>query len=1019
MTKTAVEKLSARDDSEVNREHQVLYRKFRPRQFADVVGQDHIINTLQRKIVERKVGHAFLFVGPRGCGKTTTARLLAMASNCENLSSEGEPCGTCATCNSIVSGSGAIGLHELDAASNRGIGEMKALIDTMGQGSVARKKVYIIDEALALDTPIPTPSGWTTMGDIVPGDYVLGTGGYPVKVVRATEIAEGRPCYRVTFSDGTSVVADENHKWMVEPRKGTSGNNVSPARVMTTGEMFIRSSGNQYRLPKVNAIDLPEVELSVDPYLMGRWLGDGSSGQPHITAMTSQVDPLVNELRLMGENVNVIKSGDTETVSRISIGGGDKELFSDRMKALDVFYDKHIPDIYLRASLKQRLALVQGLMDSDGHIVKDGYGNCTFINTNEKIVDGMVEVLRSLGYHPKAKVREDKRVGVKGQHKDLWKVTFRGNPDLMPFRTRHTEYVTVPRKELRKSIVSIESVDSVPVRCIEVDAEDHLFLAGVGMAVTHNCHMLTKEASNALLKTLEEPPADTLIILATTEANKVLDTIQSRATRYNFKLIDAKTMTGLVKDVVDATGMDIGDEGIAEVVRRGHGSPRDTLTALEGYGGDEAGDDVHSFVPAIASALARRDSGALVIGIAEAINSGVDVADLTRTLLSHWRNCLLALEAPGALDLDKKEVDSLAKQAKEIKANRIVRLMNVTAEALGNMNSSGDSRILLETTLLQVSQPTASDSLEGIYDRFDDVFDILDDLTRIVKQNKPASNAVDWPPADKKEKVETVEPAPAPEPVKEEKVIESEPAPEQEESVTEPDEVTSDDTIEEDSDEGAEDEVSHDDEDSEEDHESGDDDESDDDDQWDYDDDNEDDDSDDTEDRDENEDDEPSGDINDLIKSDDEPKRENHDDEESAAEHDHDEDDASGFLECSHPDCVAKLKELKSAEKSAPKKTKAEPEKKDAKAFYDEDKAPTARDLVEIIQHDLIERKYSRYLQDTVMDADIEEEKGKVYLVLTHRKESGRIPTKDALDAIIDCSRNLWVDEIEYIGEER
>ena len=439
MAKTSTATVETTLNPEFEKEHQVLYRKFRPRQFADVVGQDHIIKPLQSKVAERKVGHAYLFVGPRGCGKTTTARLLAAASNCPNVSLAGEPCGNCATCNGIISGSGAIGLHELDAASNRGVADMLDLISTMGQGSVARKKVYIIDEA----------------------------------------------------------------------------------------------------------------------------------------------------------------------------------------------------------------------------------------------------------------------------------------------------------------------------------------------------HMLTKEASNALLKTLEEPPADTLIILATTEANKVLPTIQSRAVRYNFKLIDPDTMTKLIKEVVEAIGMDIDEDGISEVVRRGHGSPRDTLTALEGYGGEAAGDDVTSFIPNIAAALVEKNSADLIISIAEAINGGVDVQDLTRSLLAHWRNCLLALEAPTALDISSKEISALAKQAKALKPNRVVRLLNVTSEALGKMAASGDERLLLETTLVQVALPSASDSLDGIYEMLEDMQDTLDDILKKgvpVSSSAASSGGVDWPPLEEERVVvpkaaaKAVEPKPEPVKVVEEPV---------------------------------------------------------------------------------------------------------------------------------------------------------------------------------------------------------------------------------------------------------
>jgi DNA polymerase-3 subunit gamma/tau len=534
--------------------------------------------------------------------------------------------------------------------------------------------------------------------------------------------------------------------------------------------------------------------------------------------------------------------------------------------------------------------------------------------------------------------------------------------------------------------------------------------------IIDEAHMLTKEASNALLKPLEEPPPGTLIILATTEAHKIMETIRSRTIVYNFKIIGEELMTGLVNEIVKATGMNIDADGIAEVVRRGHGSPRDTLSALEGWGTEDAADDVRSFVPAIAKGLAERDSSALIISLAEAFSGGVDATDLTRTLLEHWRNCLLALEAPAALGFKGKELDDLAKQAKAIKPNRVVRLLNVTSEALGKMSDSGDARLLLETTLLQVSQPSASDSLDGIYDRFEDVFDMLDDLTKIVKATR--GNAVapaEWPPAEKKEE-KSEAPVSRPETVKE-----SEPEEDKVEAASEATSTDIDDSA--DSDVDVEPEVEAEEDAPEKAEESSDDDY----DQWDDDDDSDDDESSETDDSDDDDDSddqeqddvEPARDISELYKGDESDDTKD-DDEDETDKHDHDEDEASGFLDCGHPECVAKLAEVKKAEKAAPRKEKAAPEKEPApKVFYEESKAPTARDLVEIIQHDLIERKFSRYLQDTVMDADIEEEKGKVYLVLKHKKGSDRVPTKESIDAITACVDNLWVDEIEYVGKER
>ena len=131
-------------------EYQSLYRRYRPQKFSEVRGQQHVIRALQNAVRDGRVGHAYMLSGPRGTGKTTLARILAKVLNCEQPS-DGEPCGVCGSCKSIEAGT-SFDLHELDAASNNKVDDMRDLLSKVALGTPGRTKVYLLDEVHMLSS---------------------------------------------------------------------------------------------------------------------------------------------------------------------------------------------------------------------------------------------------------------------------------------------------------------------------------------------------------------------------------------------------------------------------------------------------------------------------------------------------------------------------------------------------------------------------------------------------------------------------------------------------------------------------------------------------------------------------------------------------------------------------------------------------------------------------------------------------------------------------------------------------
>lgn len=373
-------------------------------------------------------------------------------------------------------------------------------------------------KALALDTPIATPSGWTTMGALQVGDTVFDEQGQPCQVTYATPVQHDRTCYDVVLSDGTVITADAEHRWHTwthierkaaarridRPAKRRLAPQTTPrvpaGQVRTTEELRASLRHTIGGVERANhsivvaaPLQLPEQPLPIDPYVLGVWLGDGTGADAVVTNVDAEV---LAEVERAGYAVALASERREGYAPQYRVGGQptQRDPLTGRMQANGslksllaaegLLHNKHVPVAYLRASAAQRLALLQGLMDTDGYVAQDG--GCTFDNTNERLAEAVYELVVSLGYKAS---RTTKRAMLNGQDfGPCHRVIF--TPDGPVFRLPRKlerQHLGITRAtQQRHYIVDIRQRASVPVRCITVDSPSHLYLAGRAMVPTHN-----------------------------------------------------------------------------------------------------------------------------------------------------------------------------------------------------------------------------------------------------------------------------------------------------------------------------------------------------------------------------------------------------------------------------------------------------------------------------------------------------------------------------------------------------
>lgn len=407
-----------------------------------------------------------------------------------------------------------------------------SMIDSVTGGFSPSELIVIGGETnagklLTLDTPLPTPNGFVNMGDISPGDKVFGRDGKVCTVVSESniEITNG---WKFIFSDGSEVISHDNHEWLTFDRKeqvnlnkhtpefrakrrerrtsravkktkpwlaeanknrkynllpaptGTIRTSKEIAETLYVGKG--KSRRKNHAIPIAEAIELPEKDLIIDPYLFGYWLGDGTSAEGAITTMDPEIITAFEEkYKLLRKNTRTYKNGITSKASTYWF----KDLRTDLTK-LQVVKNKHIPHDYLWASKEQRLALLQGLMDSDGFASKNG--SIDFVNTNKKIAYGAYQLVQSLGKRCTITKGEAKLYGKVTGPK--WTVRFAFDKPAFRLKRKAERQRFISKNKFRYITEAIR-VHNLPMKCIQVDSPDHLYLCTKHFIPTHNSMLLS------------------------------------------------------------------------------------------------------------------------------------------------------------------------------------------------------------------------------------------------------------------------------------------------------------------------------------------------------------------------------------------------------------------------------------------------------------------------------------------------------------------------------------------------
>ena len=274
------------------------------------------------------------------------------------------------------------------------------------------------------------------------------------------------------------------------------------------------------------------------------------------------------------------------------------------------------------------------------------------------------------------------------------------------------------------SSLDVQELDSATNRGID-EMKDLLTRVSLGtpgrwkVYIIDEVHQLTPQAASALLKTLEEPPGHVIFVLATTDPQKVMPTIRSRTQHFEFRLLGSEMLGTLLRDINSKASLGLPTEAIDLVVKRGHGSARDALSALDQVAAAGGVDDEAAVVSDLVTAIADRDPGRVLVEVAEAASAGRDPRRIATEVLEYLRNGFLATQARSLVMLPDDVAAEAEAEARRLGTAGLVRAMEVLGQALIDMRDAPDPRVTLEVALVRITSAEADDSRPALLERLE------------------------------------------------------------------------------------------------------------------------------------------------------------------------------------------------------------------------------------------------------------------------------------------------------------